>query len=412
MQRSTVAAALRAQARERQRIVEESGLDDRYFDSSATTGGSYDRDGVARARGQSRVPSKAKMSQSKRAKARAIGGDDDDDDDDEEEEEEENLHNSKGDALDPDESTRNQEESYANEEDELLRLQKEDRSEVPLEAFNLEQERAQGRFDKNGNYEWTRRDLAKDDRDDEGDEWIGDVVDMTTARQKRARDEEDEKESKSRQFHIQRLVDLLKPEENVLKALSRYGKQDKTKLDLVTDSANTLLDLLPDVYQMTQRMLDAEVRRDREERMARIFWEYDTGDGQVYGPFPATTMQAWHEAGYFTGDNKDDLRFRRATAPQEIQGSQGQSSSATDTNADIDDGNAGKRRKVIFAKSAKEDLDDDFDDSDDEIDQSQAQPALSDAQISSTKPDSIVGASKPLSPWCTLSEISFTQVFD
>ncbi|GBG30798.1 CD2 antigen cytoplasmic tail-binding protein 2 [Hondaea fermentalgiana] len=405
MQRSTMAAALRAQAREKQRLVDSGVLNERFFAGETSRAkGSGDARPV-------RPPQKTKLSRGKRAKARAIGGDEDDDDDDDDVDDEDQGV----DALENDESgdelerpsgagRRSQETAYEDQEDELLRLQKEDRSDVPLEAFNLAKERSQGYFDKSGNYVLTRKDLAHEDDDDQVEDWVNNEIanaanikDASMSSKKRPRPV-----VRDPRFHVQQLVDLLKdPDETVLKALARLGKaKNKDMVDRVTESANALMDAHPDVYQSPRRKLDAQIAESRAERMENHFWQYQTGDGETYGPYNASAMQAWRDAGYFDGENKDNLRFRRTTAPN------------TDNDGADTTGNDAKRRKVIFAKSAKDDLAADFDDFDDD-DDDDGDAKVQDASAKSDQKAAQTSApNQDAKPWLPLSAVSFSQVFE
>ncbi|CAD7697017.1 unnamed protein product [Ostreobium quekettii] len=96
---------------------------------------------------------------------------------------------------------------------------------IPIEPFHLKNERAEGYFDSDGHYVPNRADL------DANDAWL-DTLDNSSVWKKPAEDSmaeeqaaEVEMDEDDLQAYKKRLVDLLLPEETVLRALHRLGSQ-------------------------------------------------------------------------------------------------------------------------------------------------------------------------------------------
>jgi len=382
-----LAAAKRAREREKLRMVDSGVLKEGYFEKNVQGGskawskkrvvkGDFEEDeedALMRENHDEDVALEEEKKKKKKKKQKKGN---------EEEEEEEEIPDAH--KLDMSEV---QEEDY-DDEDELLRLQKEDRSNIKLDAFNLKAEREAGTFDASGNYVWTRKDLADGEEDDD-DPWLSslkDSKDLTgkelalkdAMRKSKSSARQKNLESHSEKFHTQRLIDHLLDGETVLKALQRLGKTDKEKLGIITESATNLLGSMPEIYDCTERVLDAAVSEEREILMEKTFWQYKTSEepgAEIHGPFTASMMEAWRQAGYFD-NTKQRILFRRYFDRNQTTEEPPQ-----------------KLRKVDVGRTA---LEADFD-NDDEDEEKQAKNSTT--------------TEKATTEWMPLSKVSFAQVF-
>ncbi|TQV97627.1 hypothetical protein V2A60_006629 [Cordyceps javanica] len=219
-----------------------------------------------------------------------------------------------------------------------------------VEAFNLNDEMEEGRFDDQGNY--VRK---AGDPDAVHDSWLNG---LSKRDMKKAAEAHEKRESEARKRRLEddgllssdllkTLILHLERAETPLEALARLGKgQKKTKkipqwklkkmnkgmdvdreaeqpdqeqerikaaIDGITEAADKLLSRgLEDVYDQEREILVREYRKEsgedwveptREETEAGAMWEFHwvdgRDDGSTQGPFDGPTMKAWQDAGYF-----------------------------------------------------------------------------------------------------------------
>lgn len=227
-----------------------------------------------------------------------------------------------------------------------------------VEAFNLNAEMEEGRYDDQGNY--VRK---AGDPDAVHDNWLNG---LSKKEMKRAAEAHEKRESEARQRRLEddgllssdllkTLIVHLERAETPLEALARLGKgQKKTKkipqwklkklnkgmdvdqkaeqpdpeqlriktaIDGITEAADKLLSRgLEDVYDQEREVLVREYRKEsgedwvepaREEEPAggtaasgsAAMWEFrwvdGRDDGSTQGPFDGPSMKAWQDAGYF-----------------------------------------------------------------------------------------------------------------
>jgi len=251
----------------------------------------------------------------------------------------------------------------AYDEDELLRLQREDRSDVPLEPFNLEEEKQMGHFDGEGGFVWRRRDLDIG-RDDDEEAWLRDGAPMAhdAARRPAKRSREDalqQQQQRSREAWVQALVKRLGPGEDAIKALKRL-RDDREAVLALTEAASQLLAAMPEVYSTPREDLDALIAAERRRRMDARFYEYRMSlapGSAVHGPFSASMMDAWRAQGYFDGDTPVFVRESAGPAAEaDGEGDQGPSQGAA------------KRPKAALADDLAADFDEEDEDGDDAAD--------------------------------------------
>ncbi|EMG50189.1 hypothetical protein G210_4795 [Candida maltosa Xu316] len=212
-----------------------------------------------------------------------------------------------------------------------------------IEAFNLDEEEEEGRFDSEGNYIPNN----KDDQTDNDDTWLDDYK---KADIKKARKAQEEREKLNAQRRIDQnvdmdpiekliadLVDLLEPDETPTEALVRLNlEQKKNKSSLNGSIINKVIDLcstltndkdLDDVYELTReqlmrifeketgkpflatrgtkRSLD-EDNEEEETYYGEKIWEYRwIGEDEIYGPYSNYEMNHWKET-YF--ENNVEVR--------------------------------------------------------------------------------------------------------
>lgn len=227
-----------------------------------------------------------------------------------------------------------------------------------VEAFNLNAEMEEGRYDDQGNY--VRK---AGDPDAVHDNWLNG---LSKKEMKKAAEAHEKRESEARQRRLEddgllssdllkTLIVHLERAETPLEALARLGKgQKKTKkiprwklkklnkgmdvdqkaeqpdpeqlriktaIDGITEAADKLLSRgLEDVYDQEREVLVREYRKEsgedwvepaREEEPAggtaasgsAAMWEFrwvdGRDDGSTQGPFNGPSMKAWQDAGYF-----------------------------------------------------------------------------------------------------------------
>ncbi|KAJ6779535.1 hypothetical protein PWT90_09764 [Aphanocladium album] len=227
-----------------------------------------------------------------------------------------------------------------------------------VEAFNLNAEMEDGRFDDQGNY--VRK---AGDPDAVHDNWLNG---LSKKDMKKAAEAHEKRESEARKRRLEddgllssdllkTLIIHLERAETPLEALARLGKgQKKTKkipqwklkkmnkgmdvdqeaeqpgpeqvriktaIDGITEAADKLLSRgLEDVYDQEREILVREYRKEsgedwvepaREEEPAagaaaadwgdkwEFRWVDGRDDGSTQGPFDGPTMKAWQDAGYF-----------------------------------------------------------------------------------------------------------------
>ncbi|GJN74360.1 hypothetical protein PLIIFM63780_008443 [Purpureocillium lilacinum] len=239
-----------------------------------------------------------------------------------------------------------------------------------VEAFNLNEEMQEGRFDTEGNY--VRK---AGDPDAQHDNWLNG---LSKKDMKKAAEAHERREAEARKQRIQEdgvlVSDLLKTlilqlekAETPLEALARLGKNQvkptkkipkwklkkmnkgadgmdvdpdaaedpeqarlKQSIDAITDAADKLLSRdYEDVYDQEREMLVREYRRetgedwvepeprgntkvgDAEASGDETNWEFRWTDGRdggdTQGPFDTAMMKAWQDAGYFG----EGVEFRR-----------------------------------------------------------------------------------------------------
>mmetsp|Transcript_6601 Transcript_6601/g.10036 ORF Transcript_6601/g.10036 Transcript_6601/m.10036 type:complete len:466 (-) Transcript_6601:29-1426(-) len=231
--------------------------------------------------------------------------------------------------------------------------------EIPVEPFNLDQERSDG----SGYFVGDTYVFRKRDTDEEPDAWLEaldertkeDKPTMTTTTQT-APNSDDDKVSKgmdswNHEQLYELLVSLMTTDENVLQALVRYGEvlkrqkkqaKNNTKsaigsattskndvaqrsLDNLTGASNALLlkgDV--DIYQKTREDLVALLPASTTQTSTKtgttedvatttvkptVQWEYKGNqDGQIHGPYTTDQLKSWTQAGYFVGTQAVQIR--------------------------------------------------------------------------------------------------------
>jgi len=222
-----------------------------------------------------------------------------------------------------------------------------------LDAFHMDTELDEGRFDAEGNYV---RKAA--DPDAIYDVWLEGVSKKEMRKAKEAADKRDqerrkralEDDAKSTGQILQIIIPLLQPGETILEALARLGKgkekkkpkwqthrkrplgeeapppapdgdaerERREKIEIMTGAADLLLTRgQTEIYDAERELLIRQYRRetghdwiDSTEPPAEegpgddsALWEYRWTDardgGLINGPFDQGTMKQWNEAGYF-----------------------------------------------------------------------------------------------------------------
>jgi CD2 antigen cytoplasmic tail-binding protein 2 len=221
-----------------------------------------------------------------------------------------------------------------------------------LDAFNLKAEEEEGRFDESMNF--VRKAV---DPDASNDNWLEGVnkKDMRKAKEAQERREEDQKRKALEDDAVltsdllSTLIQYLETGETPLEALQRLnkGKSREAKIPLwkqkkmreangavaesnattpaeiarkqavaaITGAADRLYSRgQHEIYDAERELLRRQYRRETGEDWqppatksaadgAAASWEYRWSDardgGQVHGPYDATMMKAWNDAGYF-----------------------------------------------------------------------------------------------------------------
>lgn len=239
-----------------------------------------------------------------------------------------------------------------------------------VEAFNLRDEMEEGQFDSSGNYVRKAGDV-----DAVHDGWLEGLSkkEMKKAAEAHAKREAEARKQRFEDDAVQisellsQLILRLEKAETPLEALARLGKgQAKTKkipkwklkkmsnmevdqkdaeedpeqtrikqaIDTITDAADKLLSReYEDVYDQEREVLIREYKKETgedwvepqqkagasqdDEQATAAKWEFRWTDGrdggEKQGPFDATMMKAWQDAGYFG----EGVEFRKATAGEE-----------------------------------------------------------------------------------------------
>ncbi|WEW56503.1 hypothetical protein PRK78_001948 [Emydomyces testavorans] len=225
-----------------------------------------------------------------------------------------------------------------------------------LDAFNMKTEQEEGRFDEAGNY---IRKAA--DPDAIHDSWLEGVSkrDMKKARAAAEKREEERRQKSIADASVltsdalKTLITNLQRGETVLDALARVGKGQKHRpkwqnrgkhkhkktdgtvndvemaeedpaetarkraIEEMTEAADILLSRGQiDIYDTEREMLTRQYRRETgeewidpsgpdselnadEEAMWEFRWSDARDGGATHGPFEKSTMESWHDAGYF-----------------------------------------------------------------------------------------------------------------
>ncbi|KAJ5754052.1 uncharacterized protein N7511_008205 [Penicillium nucicola] len=230
-----------------------------------------------------------------------------------------------------------------------------------LDAFNMQNEQEEGRFDDQGNYV---RKAA--DADAKYDNWLNDVSKKDIRAAKAAAEKrEEERKEKDRMDDSILTSDVLKTiithldrGETTLEALARLGKglhrkpkwqnkknkkKDVTEdtemadenpeevarkqaIDAITGAADILMGRgQVDIYDTEREMLTRQYRNETGEQWVEppsksgngeteqgpAMWEYRWSDardgGEAHGPYDSAMMDAWNSAGYFG----EGVEFRR-----------------------------------------------------------------------------------------------------
>jgi len=227
---------------------------------------------------------------------------------------------------------------------------------IKITAFNMEEEMQDGHFDKEGTF------IFKKDKEMVKDSWL-DNIDWVKIKENEQKNEEtakgladssdseddDEGPKPDTKDLYTKMLEMMKPGENILKCIKRLGggnssknnKRDKRKLDAEQQAvldrmigyANEILssgDM--DIYQRTYEQLkfalapkkaaDMDMFADEETTAStskdkpstssgtkaqedddqNVSWEFkweDKDDAQIYGPYSSQDMLEWTQSGYF-----------------------------------------------------------------------------------------------------------------
>jgi len=174
-----------------------------------------------------------------------------------------------------------------------------DADEAEMEPFHLKDDAKLGKFDEQGNFTWTRRDLEED----EDKAWLEQVGTEVAARPFTSQSREMAPPSREERLHvISTLVELLAKGESSLQALRRF-KDDKTAISSITEACEVLIGDQENVYILKREQLAA--------LLPQMQWQYRViGSDDVYGPFMGEEMQSWREDGFFTAESQDLCEVR------------------------------------------------------------------------------------------------------
>eukprot|EP01114_Cavostelium_apophysatum_P014555 TRINITY_DN3806_c0_g1_i1.p1 TRINITY_DN3806_c0_g1~~TRINITY_DN3806_c0_g1_i1.p1 ORF type:complete len:328 (+),score=102.08 TRINITY_DN3806_c0_g1_i1:29-1012(+) len=219
-----------------------------------------------------------------------------------------------------------------------------------IEPFNLREERRDGEFDVQGNFQAMKK--ANRDYDAWADGEYEEQMELykakgnqfpATSSSKISDDQEAEKVDI--EALKKKVLSLLEPKETVAGALKRLGKdlpkgKQKVKVttpfDELTEAAHALLSNgFFSIYHLPKEKIAAEVatKEDsdseddlpawKKERLAKekaeaekklqptskVMWEYKAANnGELFGPYTTQDMIAWRDMGYFVGDNVVEMR--------------------------------------------------------------------------------------------------------
>ena len=190
-------------------------------------------------------------------------------------------------------------------------------------------ERERGKFDSNLNFVFEKNNV-------EVDAWVAELDEATMERgigeaafalrrrkelqaQKDKKVEEERFEGSFLELILQ-LLCAMQPGETLVRTMRRVkseemakkkketeshvkGKglisREKSRIDFLTDLADQLISHgVTGIYDLVYEALVAMIS----------LWEYQAMDGLIHGPFPFTTIKAWRDEGYFTGDNAVMMR--------------------------------------------------------------------------------------------------------
>eukprot|EP00033_Pygsuia_biforma_P002967 GCRY01003268.1.p1 GENE.GCRY01003268.1~~GCRY01003268.1.p1 ORF type:complete len:323 (+),score=53.71 GCRY01003268.1:137-1105(+) len=203
------------------------------------------------------------------------------------------------------------------EGEEDLDRQAANENDVPLEPFNLRQEREEGSFDYSGFYipKSQERDEDADGWDDEYLEWEKEHLENAKKQIKEGKGEsiplpaksesEEEPEPIDTVLLRQKVCDLLQNGESILQAMRRAKKEKETKIiSLLTEYANQLmssgfLDIYNEPRERIMRKLQNEGHLVGEVTNSTEWWYRWETEGGVYGPFTSVQMAQWAQSGHF-----------------------------------------------------------------------------------------------------------------
>ena len=190
-------------------------------------------------------------------------------------------------------------------------------------------ERERGKFDSNLNFVFEKNNV-------EVDAWVAELDEATMERgigeaafalrrrkelqaQKDKKVEEERFEGSFLELILQ-LLCAMQPGETLVRTMRRVkseemakkkketeshvkGKglisREKSRIDFLTDLADQLISHgVTGIYDLVYEALVAMIS----------LWEYQAMDGLIHGPFPFTTIKAWRDEGYFTGNNAVMMR--------------------------------------------------------------------------------------------------------
>jgi len=194
---------------------------------------------------------------------------------------------------------------------EEVELEEESEEEIPIEPFNLTQERERGVFDSNGNYTLKRKDERVVDA------WLSEYDDNIAYSKKRALHKPKPEHKDDKPFEPinldqqkQTVLQYLKEGETVVQALKRLSRTPETKkdFDTLTEAADLCLSAnFYNIYQDTREKIESSVTPTTTHALAdsdhEELWEYKAADtGEILGPFTTTQMQLWARQGFFQGN--------------------------------------------------------------------------------------------------------------
>jgi GYF domain len=170
-----------------------------------------------------------------------------------------------------------------------------------------------GKFDAQGNFTWTRRDLEEE----EDEAWLEEVGEEIAAPLKlnTATTEENPPTQEAIREQLSILIEALLPEESSLEAIRRC-RSDKTKVAGLTEACNVLLMAdLENVYSMKRQQLAG--------LLPKLQWEYRVlKSSEIHGLFNGYDMQCWRDEGFFTQDAEELCEVRLSDSESWIEAHQ------------------------------------------------------------------------------------------